>query len=129
MRNFTSGTPWLPINENYVEINAQQATTIGSVYHYYRELVDLRQRSDYRDVIVYGAHQLLDAEDSEVYAYQRYNEQGCLLIIANFTGHTVTRSYAGKLVKRVLSNYDDETASLDNIELLPYHALVLEIQR
>ncbi len=66
---FTTGTPWLPVNENYIDINAEQAVNDeSSIYHHYRQLIALRKSDEFGKVIVYGDHKLLDPQDSEVYA-------------------------------------------------------------
>lgn len=125
---FTSGTPWLTINENYKEINAEASVLDSdSVFNHYRKLIALRQGEEYGDVIVYGRHQLLDANDSDVYAYQRVYQGKTLLIVANFSGEIQQRSYSGKVIKTVLSNYSQEIHSLENMQLQPYQASIIEI--
>lgn len=126
---FTTGTPWLPVNNNYPDINAEQAVSDpDSIYHYYRRLIALRQGKEYGDVIVYGEHQLLDPEDSQVYAYTRTHQGTSLLVIANFTGETVERSYAAEVKQAVINNYPDSIASVAKLTLQPYQALVLEVE-
>lgn len=125
---FTSGTPWLAVNENYKEINAEASVLDSdSVFNHYRKLIALRQGEEYGDVIVYGRHQLLDANDSDVYAYQRVYQGKTLLIIANFSGEIQQRSYSGKVIKTALSNYSQEIHSLENMQLQPYQASIIEI--
>lgn len=125
---FTSGTPWLAINENYKEINAEASVLDSdSVFNHYRKLIALRQGEEYGDVIVYGRHQLLDANDSDVYAYQRVYQGKTLLIVANFSGEIQQRSYSGKVIKTALSNYSQEIHSLENMQLQPYQASIIEI--
>lgn len=125
---FTSGTPWLTINENYKEINAEASVLDSdSVFNHYRKLIALRQGEEYGDVIVYGRHQLLDANDSDVYAYQRVYQGKTLLIVANFSGEIQQRSYSGKVIKTALSNYSQEIHSLENMQLQPYQASIIEI--
>jgi oligo-1,6-glucosidase len=127
---FTTGTPWLPVNENHVSINAQQALADDdSVFYHYQKLVQLRRESEYRDVIVYGQHQLMDHDDTSVYAYLRYSTDKTLLIIANFTGQEQQRSYRGKLIKTVLNNYSSVLDKLEDITLQPYQAIVVEVER
>ena len=59
---FTTGTPWIGVNENYKTINAaSQRENPYSVYHYYKKLIALRRALD---VMVYGVYQLL-LPDSE----------------------------------------------------------------
>ncbi|NOI66871.1 alpha-glucosidase [Vibrio sp. 99-8-1] len=125
---FTSGTPWLAINENYKEINAEASVLDSdSVFNHYRKLIALRQGEEYGNVIVYGRHQLLDANDSDVYAYQRVYQGKTLLIVANFSGEIQQRSYSGKVIKTALSNYSQEIHSLENMQLQPYQASIIEI--
>ncbi|WED24799.1 alpha-glucosidase [Vibrio sp. JC009] len=126
---FTSGTPWLPVNPNYTEINAEQAVADqDSVYHYYRKLVAIRQGADYGDVVTYGKHQLLDPQDAEVYAYLRFYDGKTLLTIANFTGEEQVRSYENQLKKVVLSNYETDISSLSELTLKPYQACIFEVE-
>ncbi|MEF1174070.1 alpha-glucosidase [Vibrio sinaloensis] len=125
---FTSGTPWLPVNDNYPEINAEQAVKDDdSIYHHYRRLIALRQGEQYGDVIVYGEHQLLDPQDSEVYAYIRSHQGKSLLTIANFSGNSVVRSYPGSVKQQVINNYPETVESLTEMALKPYQALVIEL--
>ena len=48
---FTTGTPWLPVNENHPFLNAEaELADPDSVFHYYRRLIALRKRYDvFRD--------------------------------------------------------------------------------
>lgn len=125
---FTTGTPWLPVNDNYSEINAEQAVNDdNSIYHHYRRLIALRQGEQYGDVIVYGEHQLLDPQDSEVYAYIRSHKGKSLLTIANFSGNSVVRSYPGSVKQQVINNYPETVESLTEMALKPYQALVIEL--
>ncbi|MDG3086009.1 alpha-glucosidase [Vibrio hannami] len=126
---FTSGTPWLPVNPNYTEINAAQAVSDqGSVYHHYRKLVELRQGDEYGDVVVYGKHQLLDPEDSKVYAYLRFYDGKTLLVVANFSGEVQSRAYDHQLKKVVLNNYADDISDVRELTLSPYQACIFEIE-
>ncbi len=126
---FTSGTPWLPLNENYTEINAQQCQSDpDSVYHYYRQLVALRKGQDYGNVIVYGSHTLLDPLDKEVYAYVREYQGKKLLIIANFTGQAQQRGYPYKVINSVLSNTSTKVIDLDQVTLEPWAGHIIEIR-
>ena len=66
---FTTGTPWIPLNPNYPQINAaKQVGDPDSVYSFYRRLLALR-KSD--KTFVYGHYALLLPDDEEIYAYTR----------------------------------------------------------
>lgn len=125
---FTTGTPWLPVNENYADINAEQAINDeSSIYHHYRQLIALRKSDEFGKVIVYGDHTLLAPQDSEVYAYIRSIDGKSLLTIANFSSQTVQRTYPYSVKQIVINNYPGSLSSIHNIELKPYQALVIEI--
>ena len=80
---FTSGTPWLPVNENKDFINAESALEDeNSVFHYYKKLIALRkQYRVFRD----GIFHLLGAEDPRRFIYERENGTEHLLVVCNFT--------------------------------------------
>lgn len=84
---FTTGTPWIPVNPNYTEINAkEQLGRRDSVFHYYKELIRLRKE---HEIIVYGQYELLNPENEEVYAYRRKLNGQELLIICNFSENDI----------------------------------------
>jgi oligo-1,6-glucosidase len=79
---FTTGTPWLKVNQNYKSINVQQARADpNSIYHYYRKLIQLRKENP---VMVYGHYELLDDVGNPVYAYLRTLGEDRLLVVLNF---------------------------------------------
>lgn len=123
---FSTGTPWIDVNPNFTEINAQAALdNPDSVFYYYQRLISLR-RGELQDHMVYASFKPLDAEDSEVYAYERHASNGeKLLVIANFTDHDVERSYelADGRQQLVISNYSDDAGDT----LRPYEAKVYKI--
>lgn len=123
---FSTGTPWIDVNPNFTEINAQAALgNPDSLFYYYQRLISLR-RGELQDHMVYASFKPLDAEDSEVYAYERHASNGeKLLVIANFTDHDVERSYelADGRQQLVISNYSDDAGDT----LRPYEAKVYKI--
>ena len=79
---FTTGEPWLALNPNYKEINAEEAVNDPhSVFHYYKKLIKLRKENP---IIVYGTYKLILEEDKQVYAYTRTLDNQTLLVITNF---------------------------------------------
>lgn len=84
---FTTGTPWIPLNPNYPQINAaKQVGDPDSVYSFYRRLLALR-KSD--KTFVYGHYALLLPDDEEIYAYTRTLNEEQILVVCNFTDHDV----------------------------------------
>ncbi len=81
---FTTGTPWLPVNPNHTEINADAAEADpDSVFHHYRRLIGLRHA---HDVVAHGDYRLLLAEDEHVFAYVRTLGSSRLLVVVNLSG-------------------------------------------
>ena len=81
---FTTGTPWLPVNANHAEINAEAARKDpDSVFHHYRRLIALRHTLP---VVVHGDYRLLLPDDEQVFAYERALDGTTLTVLANLSG-------------------------------------------
>ncbi|NDL68030.1 glycoside hydrolase family 13 protein [Anaerotalea alkaliphila] len=125
---FTTGTPWLKMNENHKTVNAEAALEDpDSVFHHYRKLVALRKDSPYSNVIVYGGHRLLLPEDPDAYCYKRSDGKKTLLVVSNFTGRTLERRFDDIPVGIVISNYKDSSTGLKPLALRPYESVVYEV--
>jgi oligo-1,6-glucosidase len=88
---FTDGEPWIGVNPNHDEINVEAARTDPeSVFHYYRELIGLREH----DVVVYGDYEQLTPDDETVWAYTRTlggdDWIDRLLVVLNWSGEAAT---------------------------------------
>lgn len=82
---FTTGTPWLKVNENYTKINArQQEDDPDSVLQYYRRLIALRKDPTYKEVFAYGKFSPAFAKANKIMAYYRKTDEKTVLIAANF---------------------------------------------
>jgi oligo-1,6-glucosidase len=80
---FTTGTPWMPVNPNYVHVNARtQVVDNDSVFHHYQKLIELRHTEP---VIVHGDFHMILAEHKQVYAFVRRHDDIELLVLANFS--------------------------------------------
>jgi len=78
---FTEGIPWLPVNQNYVTINAKAAMADpDSVFHHFRRLIELRH--EYR-VVVEGRFELLLPDSEQIWAFTRTVDDQVLVVAAN----------------------------------------------
>jgi oligo-1,6-glucosidase len=78
---FTEGIPWLPVNQNYVTINAQaELADPDSVFHHFRKLIALRHE---HPVIVHGRFELLLPDDEQIWALTRTLGEQTLVMVAN----------------------------------------------
>ena len=119
---FTKGTPWLKINPNYREIHAEsQMNDEDSVFSCYKKLVRLRKEYD---VFVNGDFRLLLADDENIFAYTRTNEDHTLLVLCNFYDTTVSYLLDEDVsdMELLVSNYRDadETGTLRPYEARMY---------
>ncbi|MEA2323509.1 MAG: oligo,6-glucosidase [Solirubrobacteraceae bacterium] len=81
---FTTGTPWIAVNPNHDEINAEAALADPeSVFHHYRRLIELRHTEP---VVAHGDFTMLMAQDERVYAFTRRLGDVELLVLANVSG-------------------------------------------
>lgn len=122
---FTTGTPWIQVNPNYLLINAEDAAADpDSVFHYYRKLIALRKQYS---VIVHGVFEPLLEDSADIYAYQRQDEHQILVVACNFTDQERTCLLFDQLTggKELISNYQVHKAGT----LKPYEARVVLLQK
>ncbi len=77
---FTTGTPWLAVNPNHAEINAEsQLDDETSVFHHHRRLIALRRELP---VLVHGTFDDVDPAHERVFAYTRtLGAERCLVLV------------------------------------------------
>ena len=125
---FTTGKPWIRMNPNYTEINAEsERKDPDSVYHFYRKLIHMRK--EYL-VLVDGKFELLLPDDEQIFAYVRRDDDSQMLVCANFTGEPAECPVSGewKGAQVLLHNYQGELSwgmDSEKIELKPYEAFLL----
>ena len=102
---FTSGEPWIPVNENFAEINAEAAVgDPDSVFHHYRRLIALRHTEP---VVAHGEFTMLLEDDERVYAFTRRLGDDELLVLGNFSGDDAPVALEDLGGELVLGNYED----------------------
>ena len=102
---FTSGTPWLKVNDNYPVINVEkEEEQPDSVLHYYRELIALRKSGEYRELFTYGKFEPAYENADHVMAYYRILQGRRVLVAANFGTDTIELDWEVPAKKVLLSN-------------------------
>jgi oligo-1,6-glucosidase len=103
---FTTGTPWLAVNPNHAEVNAEAALADpDSVFHHYRKLIELRHTEP---VVAHGDFTMLLPDHDQVYAFTRSYAGTELLVLGNFSGEAVDVDVEGwEGAELVLGNVDD----------------------
>lgn len=124
---FTTGTPWIKIDERYPLINAKsQVEDPDSIYHHYRLLIELRKS---HKVLTDGAYDRLDEGHPQVFAYARRNTEQTLVVISNFSGEEVQfelpKRFAANLsaarsTELLLGNTEEAPELAESVKLPPY---------
>lgn len=123
---FTSGTPWLKVDESYKEINVKaQLGDPTSILAHYRKLIRLRKQEE---VLTNGRYVRLDEAHPQIYAYARINETEILVVVSNFSGEHVVFTAAevfwetvkGKEAELLIGNTPQTPAWGQTVELSPY---------
>ncbi|MEX2176645.1 MAG: alpha-glucosidase [Pirellulaceae bacterium] len=127
---FTTGEPWIKVNPNYAQINAEdQLANPDSIFHYYRRLVALRRE---HTIVTYGSYELILEAHEQIYAYLRKLKTEKWLVILNFSREETVFALPTHIecepIRLVIANY--EVAADEDIRLIalrPYEARVYEL--
>jgi oligo-1,6-glucosidase len=126
--NFTSGTPWLPVNNNYKEINvASEEKNPNSVLNHFRKMTKLRKENT---VLVYGDYELLLPEHEQVYAYTRTSDKQKILVVLNFSVEESVISLSGLDASApvLINNYPEVEMEGNEVMLQPYQGVVFSLK-
>ena len=116
---FTTGKPWLPVNENHSFINVEAALADpDSVFYYYQKLIALRKS---HEVFRSGRFTLLLPDDEQRFVYRRDTENEHMLVICNFSGEEATlQDIALPAAAPTVCNYEECADTLKPYEARMY---------
>ena len=116
---FTTGTPWLPVHEDYAVQNAEvEDKDPDSVLNYYRRLAKLREECP---VLVEGDYTSLLDDSETIFAYKRTCENGEAIILVNWTEEEQVYDASVEEGRGVLLSTGDHKAGV----LGPHEAVIL----
>lgn len=123
---FTVGQPWIPVNDNFTEINvAQNLAEKDSVFATYQQLIQYRKD---HDIVVKGDFQLLYPDHPAVFAYKRQWQDDAFVVFANVSEEVQTVDVAElSLNDVIINNYDEVTVRDGQLTLEPYQAIAITI--
>ena len=79
---FSTGKPWIPVNENHEQINVAAAENDpNSILHYYRKMIAYRKANP---SLVYGHFEDLLPQHPYLFVYKRWDDKGTFLVVHNF---------------------------------------------
>lgn len=124
---FSSSTPWIDVNEDYLEWNAaEEEKDPESVLNYWRSILKIRK--EWKDILIYGRFEMVTSiEDEKVLAFKRTISDKSAIVICNFSSDAVLWTIPEEFEnsKVILSNYDRSKVSGPSVELKPYEAFTL----
>lgn len=123
---FTTGIPWIEVNENYETINAAIAVSDEySIWNHYRKLIALRTE---HPVIVYGRYQSFLDLHPDVFVYTRTLDRHRLVVIASFSSKEMLLNLPDELQVSghcLISNYRQIDRLDTSVNLQPYEAFAI----
>lgn len=121
---FTDGKPWLAVNSNHEEINADQAMSDpDSVFYTYQKLIELRKQHDW---VIYGDFKLIDSE-ADVFAYLRTYKGKKYLVVANLSDEE-NQFKTGFVCRDLLIHNENFLPELSQIKLKAWEAFACEVE-
>lgn len=125
---FTTGTPWLKVNPDHIQYNAEaEEQDVMSILNYFKLMIKLRKENV---VFVYGHYKLYDLYHQEIYAYTRTLDKEKIFVILNFSKNKVEYTIPPELIykgKILINNYADVDFHGNIFSLQPYQAVVVEV--
>ncbi|KAL6826603.1 glycoside hydrolase family 13 protein [Trichoderma camerunense] len=124
---FTSGTPWIKVNQDYKEWNVNtQLTSSGMSVLKFWKLV-LKTRKEHTGLIR-GKFEMVDYENQNVYAYTRTDAAGQYLIVCSFSEKQVEWKCPVIRGSLLLGNYAEQDNEMgDLLSLQPYEGRVYRL--
>lgn len=116
---FTTGVPWIKLNDDYPEWNveAQLKDQEHSVLGFWKKLLKLRKE---HTALVHGPFKMLDWENESIYAYTRGDTKGQYLLVCSFSEQEVTWVPLVETGYVLLSNYPTPQDSIGPLKLRPF---------
>ena len=126
---FSNSTPWIGMNPNYTEINAEdQENDENSILNFYRNLLAIRKR--YADVVSGDYTPLQAGKEPNLFAYKRESQDGgsSIFVICNYSESDAELGIDIGWHDIVLSNTEREKLCKGD-RLMPYEAVVMVIRK
>jgi oligo-1,6-glucosidase len=124
---FSSVKPWLKVNPDYININAQEsALDSDSVLNFYKKLIKYRKGNI---VIRDGSFHDFYPNSKSIFCYERVLDAKRILVVCNFKNKDVhfkaPQAYRNAKTEVILHNYEQERR-IEDFTLKPFEALVFE---
>jgi oligo-1,6-glucosidase len=122
---FTTGAnPWLALNPNFKDINAEQEVADPtSIYHYFSSMAKFRETTP---ALLYGDYADLDPQNKKIFAYTRTLGSDKYLVVLNFSEDNISYTLPGglKAGQLQISNLDPGEEKTSVLKLRGWEARV-----
>lgn len=120
---FSTVEPWMKLNPNYVEVNAESAVKdANSIYNYDKKLIKLRK--NYTDILKFGDYKELLSDSKKLFCYNRSYLEKNIFVVCSFSSKSVDFTIpAGMRFEKselIISNNNEASNVLINCKLKPY---------
>lgn len=116
----TAAEPWIKVNPNYQKINAEAVLQQpNSIFYFYQRLLKMRKT---HSTWVYGHYEMIDSNNTRLYAYKRWDDEGCYYFYLNFSDEPFSQLPGpdqGEM-ELIVGNYPDQQTD----HLRPWEARV-----
>ncbi|MEG0470331.1 MAG: alpha-amylase family glycosyl hydrolase, partial [Longicatena sp.] len=125
---FSDHTPWLALDDHYKEINAlNQVGKEDSIYEFYKEMIDVRQHSEYSDCLIYGDITPITTQSKELIAYRRTYQNTVIDCYFNFSNQEIQEE-SHVTYDIIFQNLKEDYITKDTITLQPFQAVLLKVR-
>lgn len=126
---FSNKEPWLPISENYKEVNvAKESKDPKSMLNLYKTLIHYRKNSK---VLLFGEYVPIENSNSNIFSFIRSIENEKILVTLNFSGNEEIFSMGatrGKIVcNTLLDKNQGEEVDLEKFYMRPNEGYVFTL--
>ncbi len=127
---FTTGTPWLKLNENHSRVNVKNdLEDEDSILNFYKKMIKLRKHSK---EILYGDYKCILESDENIYSYTRVLNGKGYIVICNLTEDVCEfkeQNYTLEYENLVLNNYGvEDHKKMYKFLLKPYECRVYKLK-
>lgn len=123
---FSTEKPWLKMTEEHPKVNAvDQVGREGSIYQFYKEMINFRQNSEYKNCLVFGNIEPMESSEN-VIAYRRYTEDESIECWFNLGVEEVTEELKDSNVEVIWRNMKQVELKQDHLTLKPFQTVLLK---
>lgn len=113
---FTTGTPWIKANPNYIEINSEKVLADkNSIYYFYQKFLAYRKQTK---TLIYGAYEPIATESDKLFVYRRKDKEADLVIVLNHSDLVESCNIDLSEYRLEIQNLENKMAQV----LLPWEA-------